>query len=298
MYRLTLAQIEAIVWVAKLGSMREAAQRLGLSQPALTHRIREFERSMDLKVFEKSGRNLRLTSDGLALQSTFETLTDVARQVEHSCFTRSRRQRVRIRIGAADMFAVTILPRLLKTVETSFAHLVPEIHVAFSHTIKNRMADGELDVAFLTSPEETAVPNWDYMGQVDLAWMASPSLHLPRQAYDPASLSEYQIISNPPPSLLYESINEWFKPLAPSRFSFCDSLTVIARLAAEGSAVVLLPYALRSVDAWASELQVLTPARPVPSHRMYAVAANGQLKQDARALADEAKELIRRSSYY
>ena len=44
--KLTLAQLEALYWVARLGSVRAAASRLSITQPALSLRIKELESAL------------------------------------------------------------------------------------------------------------------------------------------------------------------------------------------------------------------------------------------------------------
>ena len=44
MSRITFAQIEAFYWIARLGTFREAARQLNVSQPTISLRIRDLER--------------------------------------------------------------------------------------------------------------------------------------------------------------------------------------------------------------------------------------------------------------
>mgnify|MGYP003340213506 CR=1 FL=1 len=44
--RISLDQVEALVWIARLGSFRAAAHQLNVSQPAISGRIRELERQL------------------------------------------------------------------------------------------------------------------------------------------------------------------------------------------------------------------------------------------------------------
>lgn len=55
---LTLARIRALNAVVETGSMSAAAQRLRISQPAVTQSIRDLEREAGLRLFEKRGREL------------------------------------------------------------------------------------------------------------------------------------------------------------------------------------------------------------------------------------------------
>jgi DNA-binding transcriptional LysR family regulator len=52
--RITLRQIEAFYWTAKLGSIHAAADHLNFSQPAVSARIKELEGALNLELFTRT----------------------------------------------------------------------------------------------------------------------------------------------------------------------------------------------------------------------------------------------------
>src|SRR3984893_12635168 len=56
--------LTALSLLASLGSLREAADRLGVTRSALSHRIAELEMSLGVALVRKAGRKLVLTEDG------------------------------------------------------------------------------------------------------------------------------------------------------------------------------------------------------------------------------------------
>ena len=62
-----LRQLRSFAAVAREGSYAAAAASQGLSQPAVWRQIHEFESELDLTLFERYGRRVRLTPDGTAL---------------------------------------------------------------------------------------------------------------------------------------------------------------------------------------------------------------------------------------
>ena len=59
-----LRQLRAFLTVATLGHFGQAADHLNLTQPALTQRIQTLERELGLRLFERSAREVRLTTAG------------------------------------------------------------------------------------------------------------------------------------------------------------------------------------------------------------------------------------------
>lgn len=68
----SLRQFQAFVTVAQLGGFTRAANRLNLSQPALTMQIRQLEEAMGVRLFDRSTRMVKLTPVGRELLPTLE----------------------------------------------------------------------------------------------------------------------------------------------------------------------------------------------------------------------------------
>src|ERR1700738_3892625 len=64
---MVLRQLRAFVEVADSGHFRVAAERLKLTQPALTQRIQALERELGLQLLERSARQVRLAPAGTVL---------------------------------------------------------------------------------------------------------------------------------------------------------------------------------------------------------------------------------------
>src|SRR5262245_10517224 len=109
--RLRLDQLEALSWIARLGSFRSAARQLRISQPAVSSRIRELERHLGFAVIDRSGARPRVTPKGGEVVRYAEQMIGLA----DSLATHFERQPLArtIRMGAADTFALTHLPGLL-----------------------------------------------------------------------------------------------------------------------------------------------------------------------------------------
>ncbi len=64
---ITFKQIDALYWIAELGSFEAAANKLNMSQSAISKRIQELEETFDVEIFDRSKRNARLTEKGAEL---------------------------------------------------------------------------------------------------------------------------------------------------------------------------------------------------------------------------------------
>ena len=69
---MNLKQLEAYLWVAKLGSFSKTADRLYTTQPAISSRITNLEEELRTKLFYREAGLVRLTPDGQALMPMAE----------------------------------------------------------------------------------------------------------------------------------------------------------------------------------------------------------------------------------
>lgn len=62
---MTIQQIKYIIGIADTGSFNKAAERLFVSQPSLTVSVHELEEELGIQIFNRNGRGISLTNDGI-----------------------------------------------------------------------------------------------------------------------------------------------------------------------------------------------------------------------------------------
>lgn len=111
--RLTYRQLEAFVAVLETGSVTRAAERLHVSQPALSQLIGNFECDLGYPMFRRSGGRLAPTAEAELLreevQSALAAVERACRRAEHL----GTFQAGNLAVSAFPSFAVSALPRLL-----------------------------------------------------------------------------------------------------------------------------------------------------------------------------------------
>jgi putative choline sulfate-utilization transcription factor len=125
--KLQLPPLQALVVfeaAARHGNFTAAANELGLSQPAVSQRIQEIEKLVNVALFERRHRGVQLTESGNALyQIVSSSLNDIQEQLE-----RTRAARSVLRIDTDMGFAsYWLLPRL-----DAIQALIPGVDVQIS----------------------------------------------------------------------------------------------------------------------------------------------------------------------
>src|SRR5919197_4450053 len=73
--QISLRQLRCFITVAEELHFRRAAERLNMSQPPLTQRIKDMERELGVELFRRLGKNVELTDAGrVVLKSAREML--------------------------------------------------------------------------------------------------------------------------------------------------------------------------------------------------------------------------------
>jgi DNA-binding transcriptional LysR family regulator len=262
-----LDQLEALLWISKLGSFRSAARKLRLSQPAISSRIRELENELGISLLDRSHHRPLITAEGLEVLRHAEQMIGLAESFRTRFGERDRLPKS-IRMGAADSFALLHLSSLLESLAELHPATQVNVEVGFSTNLDRKLQAGELDIAFLTAPTASSSVIVEPLITLELAWLASPKLGIHGQRLVPAGLFQRPIITNPGPSHLYNTIHDWFAVagLVPQRLNTCTNLTIVAKLTADGIGISVLPPALVRRELARGHLVRLMTAPDLPVH--------------------------------
>ncbi len=160
-----LRQLRYFVAVAQEGNISRAAQKIFLTQPALSRQIKALEEEIGQCLFEREAHSIRLTPVGEALLREARDLLQRADQMLER--VRAAGQNVRLRVGYAPSFASGVLSAALE----QFAQKHPNARVElFDLSTKEMLAgleDNTLDVVLTVGRERDGHGlKWTPLGEV------------------------------------------------------------------------------------------------------------------------------------
>ncbi|MBV2151549.1 LysR family transcriptional regulator [Kitasatospora sp. SUK 42] len=163
--------------VAEEGSLTRAAERLFVSQPALTKQIRQLENRLGVPLFVRSRAGMTLTAAGRALAARAPgLLADWDAALRETRRTASRAERV-LRVGYLASAANEATPRIVA--EFTRRHpgwRVDMLHATWSDPTAG-LGAGDVDAALLRLP----FPGQERLRVAELSteprWVALPSAH-------------------------------------------------------------------------------------------------------------------------
>ncbi len=109
-----LRHVRTFVTVAEMGTVSKAADRLHVAQPALSRQIAHLEAELGLKLFDRVGRRLVLTSDGDQLLNDCRGLLNYARAVGEQAQVLRRGDVGVLRVSASPHLIEGIFPDFLR----------------------------------------------------------------------------------------------------------------------------------------------------------------------------------------
>lgn len=256
---MTFDQIKTFLWVARLGGFRKAAERLNLSQPAVSTRIANLEQELRVPLFERGMGEPVLTRHGALLLSYAEQMLFVEEEIKQRVADPSETVG-QFRIGASETIAQAWLPDFLKAFSECYPRVNVDLTVDISLNLRSDLLERRLDLALLMGPvSEFSIRNVD---------LPPFELHWYRAALNPQEdLGRIPVISYATKTRPYrELMSELSRRVGPKlRMYSSASLSASLRMIAAGIAVGPYPRALANDYLAAGQIVEFNPGfRPSP----------------------------------
>lgn len=137
--------------VAREQSISRGAQRLMISQPAVSKQLAQLERNLDVKLLDRLPRGIRLTEAGTVLAGYADRLFAVEADAENALLELRGLRRGRLRLGASTTLGVYLLPDAFVRFKKAHPEIDLSLEVIGSPAVERRLIDGDLDLGFTES---------------------------------------------------------------------------------------------------------------------------------------------------
>jgi DNA-binding transcriptional LysR family regulator len=143
-------QLAAFVAVVERRSFSQAAERLGVTQPAVSLQVRALEKRLGTQLLDRSGRRVEPTEAGLRLYRGAQKLLSLEEQLLDEIAGEAEGELTgELRLGASTGPAAVVVPLLL----CEFQRAHPEVRIALTvsdtQTIVDRVAARELELGIV-----------------------------------------------------------------------------------------------------------------------------------------------------
>ncbi len=142
---LSLRKLRAFSAVARSASFTRAAERLHLSQPALTVQIRELEEELGVRLFDRNTRQVKLTASGRDLLPALERVLSDLDAVTQSSRELAAGGRGTVRVAALPSMCATRLPQAIARLRKGHPAIRIELRDTVAQKILALVASEEVD---------------------------------------------------------------------------------------------------------------------------------------------------------
>lgn len=287
---LNLKQLETFVWIANLGSFRQAAEYLCTTQLAISTRITNLEDTLNTTLFNREKGGVTLTARGRELLPLAENILNSTAQLCYKADAASALSGL-LRIGVSETLVHTWLPEFLTSLNEKYPNVEIELIVDASVNLSKELMAHNIDIAILLGPiSEPSVIN-KVICEYPLYWVASPALGL-NEPTETHSFTRWPIITYARNTVPYHEINRHFtdQKVHPVRFYSASSLSASVRLAESGVGVATLPKEVIKEQLKEGRLSIIeanwTP-KPLTFTVSYMTTPNNLLIEETVKLAFE-----------
>ena len=150
-----LRRLRYAVAVADELNFTRAAERLGVSQQVLSEQIRRLEDELGLQVFDRTTRQVRVTSHGRQILDEARAVVGAADALRDRARRLASAQAGVVRLGYSRSTAFDTAPRLVSAVTEARPELRVEVREVPSRQLPQAVRDGDVDVALSRWADDT-----------------------------------------------------------------------------------------------------------------------------------------------
>ncbi|WP_085524138.1 LysR family transcriptional regulator [Tuberibacillus sp. Marseille-P3662] len=232
------ADYEIICVLADEKNMRRAAERLFVSQPALSQRLHSIETHWETEIFIRSKRGLILTPEGEKIADFAKKMLEEEDQLRDNIVSTQTEVYGTLKLAVASIIGQYWLPRLLKKYVETYPHVKISLMTGWSSDILRHMYENDTHIGIIRGK-----PKW----RGKTFHLFSDALNLVDT--NMRSIKELDDITKPyiqfkSDSSYYQEIQEWWhhyyqKP--PERTIIVDQIETCKQMAINGIGYAILP---------------------------------------------------------
>lgn len=258
--RMDVAQLKMFTAVAEEKSFTAAAERLHVSQSAVSRQLKLLEEELGTLLFHRGKRGATLTDAGQILLAAAHRIAreiqDVASQISET----QALQRGVLRIGGGMTVCLFVLPKLLRKFRAQYKDVDLHITTGTTEAILRLLRSREIDIALLTLPLVEPDLEVRPVLKEEMVVLTAPRHPLTRKrSIDPQVMARHPLILFEKGSNTRRVVDEFFLAagIPVNVIMETENVDIIKSMVAAGLGVTIVPFGAIAADvragrfAWA-----------------------------------------------
>lgn len=167
---LDLTALRSFATVAETGGVTRAAGYLHLTQSAVSMQIKRLEEALGMRLLERSGRGVVLTSDGEEVLSVARRMLALNDELLHR--VRSEQPAQQVALGVPHDIVYPLIPEVLRQFSVAFPMVKIQLISSLTRDLKLRLGRGEMDMILTT--ESHGDTGAETLAELPLVWVGAP----------------------------------------------------------------------------------------------------------------------------
>ncbi len=242
---MNIRHLQIFLTVAAMGSFSRAANKIGMSQPAVSRIMRDLEATLDVRLFERTGRGVRLSATGVEIREHASRIVDEYARLQAVAKSAKGDYVGEVKVAIPLRVGNIILASLLNGFYSRFSKAAIHIFEHLNADIQEELLAQTTDIGLFYVPPRPAGLVYEEIGREALFAIGRPDMFRSEQETIPMS----ECASMP---LIVQSRPAHYRLMIERVFQDAGHVVQVAReletldahvsFAAAGEGVTILPF--------------------------------------------------------
>lgn len=241
---LELRHLRSLLAIRETGTLARAAERLHVTQSALSHQIKSLEHYFEAALFLRNSKPLHLTAAGQKLISLAQQVLPLVETAENDLHRVARGELGRLHIAIECHACFEWLVPVLSRYRQQWPQIEVDVQVGVSFDALPALQNGEVDLVISSDPIKGNVLRFAALFKYEALLVMGADHPLTRKRrIQPADLAEQTLITYPVPRQRLDVFSRFLQPagIEPVAVRQTELTSVILLLVASGRGVAVLP---------------------------------------------------------
>lgn len=279
------------------GSISKAANRLHLSQPTISGQLRQLEKSVGTKLYERQGRELRLTETGQLVYDYAEQIFSAGQELMERLKNSRAPGQITVTVGIPDFLPKVIAFRLIEPI----FKMPQKVHlVCHEGKLTDLLADlamhrADLVLSDSAAGSQVSVRAYNHsLGESGVSWVATKEIAARLRKGFPDSLKDQSLLLPTQNTVLRRSVEQWLEEQSfdANVVAEIEDSALLKILATQGLGLAPVADAVLKDVEQQYDLHPVGPLRGVQM-QFFAISVERRVTHPAvRAIAEAARDRL------